>query len=382
MAKPVIILREYFLRLENEKESNDYHFYWLRHNCQCLNGCKHLQTKERIIDPTEISWEITPKFAEVVEVNQSAEEYQNSKWLLKIVWMEDSKGTQLHESIYSEEWLRTYAYSKNVPEIIKPHSSVDAVTVKYAEREPMLFLQILKKYGLLVVKGGPTTESGTLDITKEQFSTNLIETHFGLVEDLKTGNTTNKNNDQLGYTNAAVNIHTDQPFIEKPPSMQLLHCITPADLGGENQMVDGVAVAEYLRKTDSESFRILSTTPIKFHRKQKTFESTKLAPIIGLSNNGEIVQMRFSYFSMAPLDLPFDQTIPWYRAYNSFSKLVRDPRFQYQFLLQSGDYVIYDNHRMLHARSAFSGARHLRGIYLDREEVYARLSDPNTKFNK
>ena len=44
--------------------------------------------------------------------------------------------------------------------------------------------------------------------------------HFGDIEDLRTDNTTNKNNDQLGYTNAAVELHTDQPFIADPPHFQ------------------------------------------------------------------------------------------------------------------------------------------------------------------
>jgi hypothetical protein len=45
----------------------------------------------------------------------------------------------------------------------------------------------------------------------------VIETHFGRIEDLRTDNTTNKNTDQLGYTDAPVNLHTDQPFIADPP---------------------------------------------------------------------------------------------------------------------------------------------------------------------
>jgi hypothetical protein len=47
----------------------------------------------------------------------------------------------------------------------------------------------------------------------------VVETHFGRIEDLRTDNTTNKNNDQLGYTDAAINLHTDQPFIADPPGI-------------------------------------------------------------------------------------------------------------------------------------------------------------------
>ena len=34
----------------------------------------------------------------------------------------------------------------------------------------------------------------------------MVETHFGRIEDLRTDNTTNQNTDQLGYTDAAINL--------------------------------------------------------------------------------------------------------------------------------------------------------------------------------
>ena len=34
--------------------------------------------------------------------------------------------------------------------------------------------------------------------------------------------------------------------------------------------------------------------------------------------------------------------------------------------LGPGDFVLYDNYRMLHARTAFRGARWFRGVYFDR----------------
>lgn len=50
----------------------------------------------------------------------------------------------------------------------------------------------------------------------------VVETHFGRIEDLRTDNTTNQNTDQLGYTDAAINLHTDQPFIADPPGLTRL----------------------------------------------------------------------------------------------------------------------------------------------------------------
>jgi len=68
---------------------------------------------------------------------------------------------------------------------------------------------------------------------------------------------------------------------------------------------------------------------------------------------------------MAPHQLPFERMEEWYRAYDRFARLVRDPRHQLRFALRPGDFLLYDNHRMLHARTAFRGPRWVRGIYFD-----------------
>jgi gamma-butyrobetaine dioxygenase/trimethyllysine dioxygenase len=68
---------------------------------------------------------------------------------------------------------------------------------------------------------------------------------------------------------------------------------------------------------------------------------------------------------MAPHQVPFEQMESWYRAYNRFTRLVGSPQHQYRFGLRAGDFLMYDNFRMLHARTAFAGARWVRGIYFN-----------------
>ena len=74
---------------------------------------------------------------------------------------------------------------------------------------------------------------------------------------------------------------------------------------------------------------------------------------------------------MAPHARPFAEMEEWYRAYDRFMRLVRDPRHQLRFALRPGDLVLYDNHRMLHARSGFRGARWVRGVYFDEPATHA-----------
>jgi hypothetical protein len=48
--------------------------------------------------------------------------------------------------------------------------------------------------------------------------------------------------------------------------------------------------------------------------------------------------------------------------------------------MQPGDAVIFDNHRMLHARAAYSGGnRHLQGCYISRDDFRTCLNHPSVR---
>lgn len=154
--------------------------------------------------------------------------------------------------------------------------------------------------------------------------------------------------------------------------MQLLQCIRRADTGGSNTLINAAHVASYLREIDPHAYYLLTTVPIHFHRKQKQFESLHVGPLIE-ANNDEIKQIRHSYFTLAPFQFPFWLTTAYYNAYRVYASILYDPQCQYRVLLESGDFVIYDNFKMLHARDSFTGPRHLRGIYFRQNDVWEKL---------
>ena len=69
---------------------------------------------------------------------------------------------------------------------------------------------------------------------------------------------------------------------------------------------------------------------------------------------------------MSPEDMPRA-----YEAMNCFSAMAGSNRFQISYPFQVGDLVGFDNRRMLHGREPFSadGRPHLRGIYIDHDDV-------------
>jgi alpha-ketoglutarate-dependent taurine dioxygenase len=332
----------------------DYHFRWLRHNCDVD---RHPQTGERIVDSSELPDDLRVEHAAVAGGE------------LHVRWAHDGR-----TSVYTLEWLAEHAYALDREEPPAPLSDVSVIEVDGRgldlEAQVGAALARLHAHGVAVVRRDPADTTPPEDETERVIAAvaagglRVIGTHFGRIEDLRTDNTTNQHTDQLGYTDAPVNLHTDQPFIQSPPRWQLLQGIRPADSGGENYLVDAFAAARVLGAHDRRAHELLATVPVRFHRKQRAFESAVEAPILGEGPAGPLV--RYSYFTMAPHRLPFAEMAEWYRAYDRFARLVRDPRNQLRFTLRAGDFLIYDNHRMLHARTSFRGARWLRGIYFDR----------------
>lgn len=342
---------------EGTRRCADFHWFWLRHQC---NGDLHPTTGERILDASEVPLDIRPRNVGFHEDTQT----------VHITWSEPSG----RQSTYDAQWLYTHAYAWNREEIPPPPAHHDFITV-HAERFGSLAdvvqraLELVRAEGLALVRGfSQLTQHQAEEDTESLIDAfgkaglSIVGTHFGRIEDLRVDNTTNSNTDQLGYTDAAIELHTDQPFLDDPPRYQLLQCVRAADEGGENFFCDGLAAARYTAAIDADAFERLTTYPVLFHRKQRAFERAVESCILTVDDPLAFI-VRYSYFTLAPFKYPFAQMEAWYRAYDKFAKIVRDPKHQYRFLLQPGDFVIYDNHRMLHGRTAFRGPRWMRGVY-------------------
>lgn len=331
----------------------DFHYRWLRHNC---DQDLHPATRERMLCSSELPDDLRAASASVID------------GALIVRWEQDGRVSR-----YALGWLEEHAYARDRAAVPIP-SDVAQVTI--ADHGAPLSSRVeralasLRAHGAAVVRRDPSIGTPAEDETEgliEAFSAaglRVIGTHFGRIEDLRTDNATNTNTDQLGYTDAPIDLHTDQPFLEVPPRMQLLQCIRPAETGGDSYLVDALAAARHLRSVDAASYELLATTPVRFHRKQKGFEKILDAPL--LAGDDGTFQVRWSYFTLAPYRLPFGRMEAWYRAHDRFARIVRDVQNQYRFSLAAGDFVLYDNFRMMHARTSFRGARWLRGVYFDR----------------
>lgn len=349
LNKTAIRLYPEWLRIETAGDSLDFHYMWLRHECA---SSQHPKTGERTLDPVEIDPDIAP-------VDASVQDRANGQDLV-VVWPEGLT------SRYDLEWLRAHAYARNQHRVEVSEPNPENISI-HGEFKAKGVLKLLESQGAVIVRGwgsNPEADTETLISRFEAAGVKVRPTHFGRIEDLRTDNTTGQNTDQLGYTNAATELHSDQPFLEEPPRFQLLQSIRTATQGGESLLANGRQLAEYIKATSRQDYEILTQVPVVFNRKQANFEKRLESPLLTQEPDGRVL-IRLSYFTLAPFDYSFDQTRDIYRAYRRLTALARSSAFQYKFLLTPGDFVIYDNRRMLHGRTAFSGPRWVRGIYFD-----------------
>ena len=180
----------------------------------------------------------------------------------------------------------------------------------------------------------------------------------------------------LAYTCRQILPHTDNPYRDPVPTIQLLHCLRAADDGGETGLVDGFAAATALRAADAPTFELLARTPVPFGYTDNGTDLRASQPLIQLDPRGRVRAVRFNHRSTRPLRLPYAEIAAFYAAYLAWAELLARPERRLNLRLAPGDCLIFDNTRILHARTAFggSGGRHLQGCYADLDGLASTLA--------
>ena len=188
-------------------------------------------------------------------------------------------------------------------------------------------------------------------------------------------------------------------YFEHPPRYQILHCLRNRVIGGTSIFVDAIRAASILRDTNPEAFDILSTTPVAFHyindghhlhHSHPTIELAAAPPSRPVETERTINYINYSPPFQAPLSL-FTTFPAFYPALAEFASLLAKPELTFEYTLREGDAVLFDNRRVLHARTAFSdregenagheGAenRWLKGCYLEGDALLDRGRVMRTK---
>jgi gamma-butyrobetaine dioxygenase len=220
--------------------------------------------------------------------------------------------------------------------------------------------------GLAIITDMPDTNEALTE-TAELIGF-IRPTFFGSFFDVKTHiKPTN-----LAFTAAALEMHTDTPAEEVAPGVQFLHCRANSVEGGQNLFLDGVAVANALRAEFPEDFQILADVDIPFYNEHDTYDMRSRQRVIELDQHGEVSGVTISQHMADVFELTQDVMDSYYPAFCRFGRRLQDDKYLMRFRMNAGECFVFDNHRIVHGREAYtatSGDRYLRGTYTDRAEM-------------
>lgn len=235
--------------------------------------------------------------------------------------------------------------------------------------------------------------------------------------------------ENIAYTNVALPPHQDLAYYESKPFLQLLHCVTNTSdniddgrrgyerrksdkptntdriVGGESVLIDGMAAAEELRWVAPDLFYILCNTEATFLKERHDTDMVSAKPHIVVDPAyDQVVEINWSPPFEGPLQIqPRVTEDDYIRAYQAIECMLDDnvtgtgrcvgnstflpdsletmlrnyaKEYTWEYALQKGDILVFNNQRMLHGRRSFSSIgnvnRHLIGCYTDSMDTVSR----------
>ena len=324
---------------------------WLRERCQ---DPAHLDphTQQRLFDPHRL-----PDDLALVQVERRGD---NRAWLA----FSDGYSGEYELSSLADDLDLEDGLPPEVP--WRADLALDAVSVdgRTLDSEEVLLRSVwtFLTLGLVIIRNLSTEPECILEVAR-RFG-HVRETNFGRLFEVYSRPGSN----DLAYRPVPLGAHTDNPYREPVPGIQLLHCLVNETSGGWSTLVDSLSVAQALQQEDPEGLELLASTPIRFRFIDASEELIEHRPIVQRDPSGRMTGVHYSpRLDYLPL-LDGDTTRRFQRARRRLSELFADPRFELRFPLRAGELMMFNNSRVLHGRTAYDpneGHRHLQGCYID-----------------
>ena len=322
-------------------------------------------SREGMIDPADL-----PAATDLVDAIIAADGALELSWQSGVT-------TRVHPG-----WLRHVADGRHRPESYLPEHemwrssaypeppTVDGTHVLDDIEVLTEWLTLMVRYGLARLRNTPADPDFLAELGARIGP--LRGSNFGTVWSVKAlidPNSTANTSLNLGQ-------HTDLPTRETPPGFQFLHCIDNTCSGGYSRMTDGLAVVDELATRYPDDYDALTSMRWVFFNRSKDDDHRWSGPMIDHGAPGQPLTLRAFYPVRGFPDMPAHDIPHAYAAMRRFSQVAHDPALQMRYPFKVGDLVGFDNRRVLHGRDAFDavgGTRHLRGTYIDHDDVYSRL---------
>ncbi|KFY84089.1 hypothetical protein V500_09586 [Pseudogymnoascus sp. VKM F-4518 (FW-2643)] len=370
-------------------QTTDGYRLWLRDACSC-SLCVDPSTRQKVFETPKIPANISYK---------SVTESKDGK-SISVTWDNDIPGFgPEHISTYEKKELERY---DNNPVAVESLQANEADSYKIWNRDQVsekiqfidydksmeddktLFevLKQLRLYGLVFIKNVPG-ENGPAAMGKR--IGRLRDTFYGETWDVKSVPQA-KN---VAYTHQFLGFHMDLLYMADPPGFQLLHCIKNSCEGGESMFTDAFYAVNQLESSQPTETKVLSEFPVNYHYKNAGEHYRHAHPTVVYDTAHSTLQNRplkyvnYSPPFQGPFNLSNGTSSPTSLArLSAYHDIVR--RFQditereeniYKYKMKEGEMVIFNNRRVLHARTAFdvsSGERWLKGGYIDTDVVLSK----------
>lgn len=336
---------------------------WLRERCQ---DPAHLDphTQQRLFDPHRL-----PDDLSLVSVERSGDD---RAWLA----FSDGYAGEYELSRLAQDLEPQDGLPGEIPwraDLPLDSIAVDGRALE-SEATRLRTVATLLTHGIVIIRNLPTEPQCILEVAR-RFGY-VRETNFGRLFEVYSRPGSN----DLAYRPVPLGAHTDNPYREPVPGVQLLHCLVNETSGGWSTLVDSLSVAEALREEDPEGLQLLASTPVRFRFIDASEELIERRPIVQRDLDGRMSGVHYSpRLDYLPL-LDAAATRRFQRARRRLSELFADPRFELRFPLRAGELMMFNNSRVLHGRTAYDpneGHRHLQGCYIDLDgprSLYRTLS--------
>lgn len=346
----------------SDQSRNELPFIWLRDNDPHE---LHPQTHERVFDLSSVSLDIRPLSFTFDETK------------LTVNWPAKDK-----PSVYDAQWLSQHlpGHRRYDAAHIKKQSWSDAKIAtlprfdgRACALSPNVLLDALtslKATGIILIDNlADDLMAG------EQFG-DLIgfkrETNYGVMFEVCSKPEPNN----LAYTSLELPLHTDLANQEFVPGNQFLHCYRNNTIGGGSRFADALAIIDDFRVASPNHYKLLCDAQVPWHFIDEESDIRQRRPVIGLDRDGEFKGLTFNAHLADVPDFKADLMYDFYAAFRELMIAIRTSKHNLEYVLKNGEMVIFDNQRILHGRASFdpnSGDRHLRGYYIEHNEIDNRI---------
>ena len=353
----------------NGSDKKEIHPFWLRER---VTEEKFLDkgTQQRLFDPTFLNTEININKANI-----------NDNYLE--LDFNDGVSTRLNIDNITSEFSEEDRVIKSIKKIkwdnsLKKLKSFEFKESIFENKEMYDLLVCFYQYGFVIIKNVPNNENFIIKFANSIGS--VRRTNFGECFNVKSKPDPN----DLAYTSLALAPHTDNPYRNPVPCIQLLHCIKSNVSGGLSTLVDGLTVTDDLKKENPKYYKILTEVNVKFKFIDKDVVLENWSPLIELNNDKSFKQVRFSpRLDFVPI-IDKDKLDVFYKARKRLSEMYNSEKYRIEFKLENEDLIMMDNYRLLHGRTAYEvndGERFLQGCYIDYDSTEGKLRHLKRKFN-